>query len=160
MPNCELRNKAESDQLKSNKNQKITPKLLNTMGERPKLNKVAVDDQPEPKPKKEKDYIPYLIVLAAILCRLILDCCGFPAPLITSWTIWWITIVIMVIGAGIALDLEKKYANDKIPHYYVCACTSLWGLLIFHVNPASTFMFIILIILGTSCIFQFLLTKK
>jgi quinol-cytochrome oxidoreductase complex cytochrome b subunit len=138
------------------------------MRELPKLNKVAVDDEPEPKPEKEKrDSIPYLIILVALLCRLILDCSGIPSPLIISWQSWWITVVVMSLTGTFVLPyLEKKYDNEKtkekIHQYYICTCVSFLGVLTFtdRQSPILMFMFIISIILVTSHIFQFLLTRK
>jgi hypothetical protein len=65
---------------------------------------VAVDDEPE----KERDCIPYLIVLAALIWRLILDCCGVHAPLVTSWQGCWITIVLIILGSKVVLIFRKK----------------------------------------------------
>jgi hypothetical protein len=134
------------------------------MRELPKLNAVAVDDEPEPKPERDRDIVPYLIVITTILCRLILDCCNVPAPLITSWQSWWITITVMALTGNFVLPyLEKQYGNEKITEkirqYYICLCVSLWELLAVD-NYFPLFTLTILTVLTTSHIFQFLLARK
>jgi hypothetical protein len=124
----------------------------------PKLNKVAVDNEPEPKPKRERDIVPYYIILVVLLCRLILDCCSVQSPLITSWESWWITFVVMFLVGKVAFYLEKKYDNEKISYYYFFTCGLLWGFL--SVSHVPTSMFIVMIIWGTFLLFQFLLTRK
>ncbi|MDR0706124.1 MAG: hypothetical protein LBF88_14215 [Planctomycetaceae bacterium] len=126
----------------------------------PKLNKIAVDDQPEKKPEKERDYIPYLIVLVVLLCRHLFDCFGIPAPLITSWQGRWITFAVMILGAKVVFYLEKKDDNAKLSLYYVCACSSFLGLFVSMDYHFWILIFIIFIISITFYIFQSLLTRK
>jgi hypothetical protein len=130
------------------------------MRELPKLNKVAVDDEPEPKPERDRDCIPYLIVLAALICRLILNCCEVHVPLVTSWQGCWITIVLVILGSKVVLYLEKKYDNEKLPLYYVCASVSFWGLFVSMNYHFWILIFSILIIFVIYHVFQSLLTRK
>jgi hypothetical protein len=105
------------------------------MQELPKLNNVAVDDEPEPKPKLKRDLVPYCIFFAVISCRLILSCGGVSAPIITSWRSWGLTMIIILLAGTIVDRIGKKWYSveiaEKIHEYYICTSVSLLTFLTF-----------------------------
>ncbi|MDR2755347.1 MAG: hypothetical protein LBC20_06535 [Planctomycetaceae bacterium] len=98
------------------------------MKELPKLNKVAVDDEPEPKTKRDI-LTPCLFILVALFGRFVLNCCGISVPIISSWKSWCVAVIVICVIADIILRIGKKWysekINKKLEEYVVPVCLSI-----------------------------------